>query len=823
VTHKSVESHDDIRYLKEISNNLIRTETLSLNACLRLMRSIGSADGTVYNDKPISDILENLSFRSKNDEAVRRLRLADILNGSLELPFRYLTHLDIIHITNILVWVSIWGVELFMKVKSTGLFNTIHTFIDISSQLSSFVKRFPSSDESKQIFGELNTLTGYLQTDISDTDWEEELKKLAHAGAKHGLAGEDMIKTFKRQLAMHCSIEQQPYITLREFIESGRWVTSGSSSIGRVDWSYDEASGHFKARKNMLEYLYSSDYLYELVVNWNGKLTSRAFTKDELSKRRLAVASNIESYLAESWTLANMGHFYKAWDYLTLDESPATQHFRTLEVAGKLANDCWALPFDFKSFDHQPTSDEIETILEHNMGGFSVPAIHKHEWLTIKNKIISSYRHNTVSMQVGDKKVSEQMTGGLPSGVRFTSLIGNQWNLLMTLRAREIVNTLRCNMRDDLVIGIKGDDTYIISSKSSHLLLFRYAYEAINAVGLDSKFGISQKVCEFLRVEMSKDSARGWANRTIPTITQRKPWSTDGDPIDDVVATVASSINTLERRLQKPCHHLHDINKRRWSKFTKQSVKWLELPREYGGFGLYPWKYEVPDVVWPRAKRDAQWKVNSKVQPQTLSWVVLNPEEQEQYSKVALQYAVNEDAIPGASAGVVHKRLQEIRKLRVRWSKVQSYLPDFEAVLNHHPIPTSKFQPWPRPIQRFDDTKYALEITTQYKIVSEIVPNLPSLAQVLQTETPSFYARMKLFERNGWHRTNAFDLACGDIPVSFKGNLHPQLTVFLKESLKRNGIFYWRGRERIKMQLYNNSMLLATTYSKTPGSRFYMY
>ena len=161
----------------------------------------------------------------------------------------------------------------------------------------------------------------------------------------------------------------------------------------------------------MVTYLYTTDELYDLCKRWDGRLISRAFTKDELSKRRIAVASNIESYLCESYLLYNMTHVYKSWKYITLDESPAVEHNRTIEVSKLLKSGKWALPFDFKNFDHQPTTEEIQTIMSHDLNGVDVPKQYLQEWNNIKYKVINSYSNNTMSMSINNKKVELDANG----------------------------------------------------------------------------------------------------------------------------------------------------------------------------------------------------------------------------------------------------------------------------------------------------------------------------------------------------------------------------------------------------------------------------
>lgn len=805
--------------LRDTSLGLIKTGRITFSKCLSYVRKIGLADETSYvsGTKP-----DSFSPRIKADLSTRRLRLEDVAEEEDSDILGWLTHFDVITATNVLIWTKVWGKEIFMKCKWLGMFNSIEGFVTMGSDLSSYVKRFPLDDGCKQAFAEINVLSGYMQNDIKETDWEEEFEKLAHGGAEHGLIGEDILSTMRDQMSLYMSKPATGrFMTFKEYIESGEWATSGSSSIGKIEWSTTGERGKFKARKNMLEYLYTSEELWKIASNWDGKLVSKVFTKDELSKRRLAVASNIESYLHESYALRLLGHSYLGWPMITLDESPKKAHERSSGICLELGRDRWALPFDFKAFDHQATTDEVVLMLENNLNTITVPNEYKKSWTVVKHKILKSYRMNTLIMQTGKQKFKAQMTGGLPSGVRVTSLIGNQWNALMTLRAKEIAKQL-LRYDPEYTIGIRGDDTYILANKAAELLVFRYAYMSINAVGLDSKFGISQKVCEFLRNEITAKGMRGWSNRSIPTMTQRKPWTSDPWSLTAPTETTAGNIRNFERRLGFEVEWLHRSNMEKWKRYTKQSAKWLELPKIAGGVGCYPWHGYTPTSTIPKISTQGI-SVDNKLAPRKPEWSIeLNEEQQQHYSEEKLKSTFVSDDVSAVTSHARTDVLMEFRKTKTSWVKeridwrISDHVPTRAP-----PINNSVYWPHRKYPLEAETISLAMKIISDYPAIRKLIDS--TLGQLLEKHVPAFYGLMKEYESRGWHRTNAINLCVGSENTAIQNGMHPILTPFVEEAVRDAGSRFWRGRKNIAVRTYQSSRSASEQIIQSPGYLLYEY
>lgn len=723
-------------------------------------QNIGTKDTTEYSKVSKTTDWDTFLFpRVKSDLNIRRLRIKDLFvvaSDKLIDEMGHYTHLDTIFFTNLTVFGIVHGYDTLRDMRSLGIFNTLEHFLEVASDISTYMKRIPNcNDDTKQRLCELTCLCGYLQNDMPGWDTKEELIGLAEGGNRHGLICENWDEVFNEVVDEIMSPVPMPaFITFADYITEGKWLTSGSSSIGKVEWSFGEEQGKFKARKNMLNELYTADEIISLVENWNGELVSRAFTKDELGKRRLAVASNIEAYLSESYILHLFGHGFKNWDYITLDESPKQQHERNCSVILALRNNAFALPFDFRRFDHQPTTREVQTIIGKIASRIHVPLFYKSHFSKFTHKMLNSYAKSRIEMQIGSEKIVQEVTGGIPSGVRTTSLVGNSWNLIMTKRAKKIVHSL-LGYDPISLIGIKGDDTYILSKYPLALYLFRLAYASINAIGIDSKFGISQNICEFLRNEISTEGVRGWSNRSIPSTTQRKPWNPQPWSSSSEVSTLTNNIYLLERRMKRKIEKLHLASKIKWSKFTNQSYHWLHLPTRLGGFGLYKYDGWEPNCKLPLVTKP-NILINNLISPKSLPWIELQHHTLLEYQSETMRMKIAADDIMGPQKLFSREFINKLRDLKVEWK--QSYMPLVikRAYVTCPDIATHVY--WPKFKSDFIEPKDKTwpEFTTwlrEYQNVKRASSRtreiIPSMVDLMQEQFPGVLAAMRLYEQRG--------------------------------------------------------------------------
>nr|UHS72541.1 MAG: putative RNA-dependent RNA polymerase [Totiviridae sp.] len=824
---------------QELSDGVINRKTLTWKSVIHIAKqSVGQNDQSKYVEIPshTTDIQLQEIFkpRAKVDLSLRRFRMVDLLRHStyeqrLELG-RY-THLDYIFVQNIFVYMIVFGVPTLRSLRATGMFNNRELFLTAAKELSTLAKRYVDDrDNAKQKVCELATIIGYMNPAIDELNVLEEVHSLAAPGNPHGVNRHCWQNEFDAQVRE--IMEYTPihdFIPFELYVKEGKWLTSGSSSIGTVEWFANDEKGHFKARKNMLTQLYTPDDIYNMCVHWDGKLKSRVFIKNEMSKLRLAVASNIEAYIHESYMLYLYGHGFKNYFGITLDESPTAQHIREIEMVKMLQDGAYGFPFDYKSFDHQPTTSEIQSIIKRVISIImpQIPSRYYTECNHLFTRILDSYTNSYLSGEINDITFRDvRVKGGVPSGVRSTSLIGNLWNSCVTHKAIEITES-QIGQKPFKHISLRGDDVAILSHNPMALYALRVNYAAINAIGLDSKLGISPKICEFLRNEIRTDGIRGWTCRGIGGLSQRKPWNPSPWSPNAEVTTNAANIGLLERRVGYQIPQLHQINKIKWSKHMRQSYKWLELPIRLGGFGLYPFQGWLPNCKLPLAKKPLVDVQN--VHPSFTPFITLNQQQTALLAKIEMTNKMQTDDIPGTQKLFSKEWINQVKATKCLWNKTQIFfgrrkppiIPEWDCT-KQFPSYGGKYITSSRINLTFE------QLLRQYNLLKEVKRydksfELPKLMDVLQNYFPAVESEIRQFEKQGFHRTDAINLAIGEIPSEPTIKINPILTRFVKQHIDKAGVKFQRGRRSIAYFLYHQSASAQAALLKSTLNQMYRY
>lgn len=787
-------------------------------------------------------------FRTKADRQIRRLWLTDLYNALNVNERKVINRINLDYVTtsNLIVYMKGVGQKIFTSVSQTGLFSNWDTFVIVSKEVNSLVKKLNTSLNVKELFAELNTLTGYQQlpfpgdnSTIPPFDEGKEIRELATGGNRHGLVGLDWDKEFETSLeeVSHDSYNERiEWISLEDYIRSAEWATSGSSSIGKVTWVYDKDTGKIKARKNMLTYIYSFEEIIELVKRWSGQGENKPVVKSELGKVRLAVASGLEGYILESWMMKLSGHRYKAWEGITLDETPSEDINRTLKESFLFKQGNYSLPFDYASFDHQVTLNEVKKILRYYYGhGLKVvPLNKKREYLNVLDKVIWSIGHSYLNGVVNGKVVRVQITGGLPSGVRSTSVIGNIWNSVMTNIARKIAARL---VNTDVVkaLALRGDDSLIVTSSYLRCYLIRLCYQAINAIGNNRKFGILHKEGEFLRTVITNDGRKGWFNRSIPSLTQRKPWNSEPWELGGQIKTITDNCDATIRRARatfidtlKLGEYLEKAQNIWWEKRTKQSIRWLELPVRMGGFGLREWKGWLPDTKLRiySPKTVSITNINNEVILSTnLSWHNLQASEAASYLNSGLNNLLRSDDVPGFAKKLNLKTFETFKKTKVSWRQVGLYS-DYST--DSLEVPSGNYSNirFPQLLRKHwvskDGTIDLNQFLREYKQAEQAGLKLNSLNYYFENLFPGLIEEVQSWIQRGWSKTDAIELAQGNIPIEPTRYINSQLTSYVKETIGKE-LLHWRGKFKIARKLSQRTKQICKQLQNTRLSKYYDY
>lgn len=548
--------------------------------------------------------------------------------------------------------------------------------------------------------------------------------------------------------------------------------------------------------------LYTPDELWEIINNWDGKIRSKAIIKGELSKIRLAVASNIEMYIHESYLMYLSGHIYKDWYGITLDQNVTESLNENIIIRQLCKQNHFVLPFDYAAFDHQVTTEEVKTITKfyYDLGLKNVIPRRLNYVKSIISKTVNAYGKSTLEGNYEGKTKVETIHGGLPSGIRTTSLIGNIWNaVLSNIVKNQAISILNYNPIKH--ISIRGDDSLIICEKAQECYLIRILYLSVNAIGHSNKFAILRSSGEFLRNHISKTELIGWTNRSIPSIVQRKPWNPEPWEENHQVTTIKNNIDIIERRSKKDTTRLHDANKIAWSKITKLSTKYLHLPKRLGGIGIYDFKGFVTNQKLPKLTKTKINFTNLNNEYKQLSWIQTTEKERKEMNNIDLEAKVVADDIPGFQAKFHRQLMSKYSQVKPFWKKTKDMLmiPEIENKL----IPTCKHKAYIKHIkkEKFEYKGTSIwEFLTQYNLLRQ-VKEIGKLTDYLKILFPDFYLRMKYWEKKGWHRTDAINISLGDLVIEPTDKVNSQLTEIIKQLVWKTDITNTFGRNKIATKL----------------------
>lgn len=557
--------------------------------------------------------------RSKTDLSLRRVRLNDVVAiyrhqkmfDVLIARISKLGAFDNVFVSNLLlgaICLSTPKLDWWAFYDRFGSFNHPDNYVAISQWLSQTIKKYPCAIPDHLNLIENQNLTGYRNPPFPGFDVFAETESLAHGGGEHGLGPEYMTTfTARARRLLRVVAQPKPYVSLEDWVRQASWETAGASSEGKVEVEVATDDGpevlKFRARKNVVPDCVSEDGLVDQVLTTSAQ-ENKVLIKAELGKVRLAVSADLPTYLIMSWINYLMGDAPTRWPDSTKSESLVDLLARMDRIMAGCKG--WTLPFDFKNFDHQITTEEIKALISIfcDIARDNVPTEARSEFDHVAKRLVDSFDHSTLYARDGEKEILLKVMGGLMSGLFFTSLLGDAWNMVMTDWARDVVNSLT-GKENPISFLVRGDDTAIATVNYCLALLMRFSLQTLGAIGHDAKFGIHHGRTEFLRVWYTAERAYGYPARVVPGLTQRKPWNPQPWQQQSVIAALYDQCLTLDRRLAQPVamDKIWPSLARRWSQLNHRSQTWLQIPATLGGLGVEPWGGRLlPEEPWPESE-----------------------------------------------------------------------------------------------------------------------------------------------------------------------------------------------------------------------------
>lgn len=731
--------------------------------------------------------------RTKTDLALRRTRLLDWFivmrdqKREVELEEVLLTTKngwDIIFVQNLIIATNVFGITWFRRWSWLGAFDgDLAHFISVAKKVHDLIKSFGVYEKDWVNYVECTTMGGYRNPPFPGFDVVEEAKKLAEGGDRHDYFGGSWDALVKRYLPMNYRYVE--YIPFKEWVAKAEWLTAGASSVGYVELTLpDGKKKKVKARKNMVADVIDLGDLADMSLQ-NVEQVNYAIIKSELGKLRIAVAGDIFTYLKMTWVNSLLGGAYKDWPGNTTEEDFLTQTKRLARML-ELCSRKFGLPYDYAGFDHQPTTQEIKGIVTHlcSHARLNVPLSGLGEFDTIVSEILIGFDNARLDVR-GENEASFRVTGGLMSGLRWTSVVGNGWNTVITGLVTSLLAVWGIDT-DKIERYIRGDDSAIYVDNWATGVLMNEGYKMVGAKAGEGKFALRKGEMEFLRVWFD-DRCRGYGARSIPGLSQRKPWSSNPWSEDMVLKALYDTCVTLKRRVAERRDVIDSTwrtLRRIWCRNHSMPIAVSWTPVFSGGFGIEPGPigrtYKIVPPV-PRVDMASLVKVENQ-----LPWRanVIAAYAKERYdldvSDLASDLAHREllntiasDNIPDVARSVRSQWLAEARAGRYRVEEETHVVKVLER-----PVAANYYTPQTVDVL-LDVLRHKAPLFGKHPELSNARVDYArfrvkgGFLEWLKRYYPAAYGSTRLFHRS-WHMSEIIDYLSGKIYVR-SNRLHPAL------------------------------------------------
>jgi len=741
----------------------------------------------------VDDMFQALYIpRTKSDLSIRRTRFTDMVYHHRRLKttttlMSILRHIpkgfDYITVYNLTAAAEVLGIEWFTRMVWLGaLDHDITHFAKVTSEMNNIIKSRGMDTEDWTKYVECKNLTGYRNPPFPGFDYMAEGKRLAQGGEEHNLYGYNWDELVKEFLPMHIHPLHE-YRTFETFVMDGDWATAGSSSDGRIQVLIDGKIFKFKAKKNLAIDVLDLKKLVIDAIN-NDRQENESIIKSELGKLRIAVASDLKTYLQMAWVNELLNGSYKDWPGSTIEEDVNEQTKRMKDMLNAAAK-FYGLPFDYDEFDHQPETDEIVGIIKHILrhARFNVPTKDLDLFDKIAANIVKGFYDAwfTVKDDKGNKE-KVRVEGGVMSGLRWTTLLGNAWNTIMTGIAKRVVNNLGVQI-NPAPGYIRGDDSAIYAQTWQEAAAIKLGYDMCNVRAGYGKFSIQKGAMEFLRVWYS-DRCYGYPARAIPGLTQRKPWTPHPWEEEQTMRAIFETVKTLRRRSGPTVDKLWLSYKQRWSSLHNLPIQALSAPIHLGGFGIEPAQplYQIVPPV-PRVPRDiarvsnaTDWRQNKTKQKYLEKYgLVIGQEDADRIAEEERNKTMSSDDIPQVSSAYRAKWKDMVKLNKCKAIQIPMYKP-----------PNTSFT---IPLDPTDE--YNIEYTNNRLAAgSPLFGSLPELKTLLSDRSalrtkmsvsewieryqPYYWGIIKTKFHRSWHLSEKIDYLTGDMPLQ-TGLIHSAL------------------------------------------------
>ncbi|KAH7940713.1 hypothetical protein HPB49_003750 [Dermacentor silvarum] len=151
----------------------------------------------------------------------------------------------------------------------------------------------------------------------------------------------------------------------------------------------------------------------------------------------------------------------------------------------------WALPYEFSRFDHQPTIDEVVGFqsVTFDRAVQATTRWQRTDVIILESLFERGFRCTSVTPPppgLGDQ-TAFTVKGGLMSGLRSASAVGNGWNTVLGETAWDLANRFRGHGRKlDTWQIVRSDDTQVVSGSYRNRLAAKLGSDILGAEANES-------------------------------------------------------------------------------------------------------------------------------------------------------------------------------------------------------------------------------------------------------------------------------------------------------------------------------------------------
>lgn len=587
-------------------NDVLLNDVDSIYSDLRGLTNLSDAIDSVCKLIDYAELVDVKEWQSVNHVKLKQMTMSNYLHGVGLLPEPLATCwaecLYFNEYNSILVKMV---AHLVRKTKVEGKFISVTSYKTIFNSLSTLCKKNCEnwSGIDLGLLTDLDLFVCYTLTDRLTAD--EIIPVVAEWGGPdfeqfvgNPLARDRYETTIMRscleRLNKATSAARLRNVSLSQFVKLVKpWMTDGSSKGVRVDIGVGGRAVKSNAKKQVLALKYTTKQLVMMcrAFNYNHETLSVSEKIEPGRKHRLIISAHFIQQIRLAYVEYCLTTIMKhAFPEIWMLQGPKKQ-LQIQKTMLDLAKDpkYMCFPMDASKFDQFVSKTEVSTVFLAIRQATAKFANHVHSdfFNMIDLSLLAFFQMRVV---FSGKQILRHWAHGVPSGVRWTSLLDSVINCL---RFDACKFHLRQFGLKPPISFFQGDDMAVFIRRNVDALLILAWYDMATIPVHPSKNFLTFHTMEFLRKIYTPMGQSGYQNRVIPKFCFRLPENKGARDTQSMLNDRIVNISRMSARSGN-YHLLLDKGRLLLSKILMgqnlNDMTVLTTPSFLGGFGVVPYK-----------------------------------------------------------------------------------------------------------------------------------------------------------------------------------------------------------------------------------------